>query len=112
MLTRLNDNFMHPNPDFTYRDSTQLDEGNSVLLRIELFDVDPGMHEACLLAYLNLVAVVLEESCKLVFDLLGIGDPQDGLNHYEKTNELRARQLVSTNAAAKQILKDYGLWRI
>jgi hypothetical protein len=59
VLTRINDNFMHPNPDFTYRDFTQLDEGNSVLLRIELFNVDPAMHEACLLAYLNLVAVVL-----------------------------------------------------
>jgi hypothetical protein len=112
VLTRINDNFMHPNPDFTYRDSTQLDEGSNVLLRIELFDLDPGMHEANLLAYLNLVAVVVEESCKLVVDLLGSGDPQDGLNRYEKTNELRARQLGSTIPGAKKILEDYGLWRI
>ena len=85
MLTRLNDNHMHPNPDFAYRDSTQVDQGNDVLLRIELFDIDPGMHEAHLVAYLNLVAVLVEESCKLVVDLLGSGDPQDGLNSYDKT---------------------------
>jgi hypothetical protein len=52
------------------------------------------------------------ESCKLVVDLLGSGDPQDGLNRYEKTNELRARQLASTIPGAKKILEDYGLWRI
>ncbi len=112
VLTHLNDNFMHPNPDFTYRDSTQRDEGNDLLLQIELFDVDPGIHETCLLAYLNLVAVVTEESCKLVVDLLGSGEPQDGLNRYEQTNESRARQLISTIPGAKKILEEYGLWRI
>jgi hypothetical protein len=112
VLTRLNDNYMHPNPDFTYRDSTQVDAGDNVLLRIEFFDVDPGMHEAYLLAYLNLVAVVVEESCKLVVDLLGSGDPQDGLNLYKKTNELRARQLALAIPGAKKILEEYGLWQI
>ncbi len=112
VLTRVNDNYMHPNPDFTYRDSTQVDAGDKVLLRIEFFDVDPGMHETCLLAYINLVAVVVEESCKLVVDLLGSGDPQDGLNRYEKTNELRARQLAASIPGAKNILEDYGLWQI
>ena len=78
VLTRLNDNYMHPNPYFAYRDSTHVDQGKDVLLRIELFDIDPGMHEAHLVAYLNLVAVLVEESCKLVVDLLGSGDLQDG----------------------------------
>jgi hypothetical protein len=111
VLTRLNDNYMHPNPDFTYRDSTQVDAGDNVLLRIELFDIDPGMHEAHLVAYLNLVAVLVEESCKLVVDLLGSGDPQDGLNLYKKNNELRARQLASAIPGAKKILEEYGLWQ-
>jgi hypothetical protein len=112
VLTRLNDNYMHPNPDFAYRDSTQVDQGNDVLLRIELFDIDPGMHEAHLVAYLNLVAVLVEESWKLVVDLLGSGDPQDGLNSYDKTNELRARQLASAIPGAKKILEEYGLLQI
>jgi hypothetical protein len=103
---------MHPNPDFAYRDSTQVDQRNDVVLRIELFDIDPGMHEAQLVAYLNLVAVLVEESCKLVVDLLGSGDPQDGLNSYDKTNELRARQLASAIPGAKKILEEYGLLQI
>jgi hypothetical protein len=112
VLTRLNDNYMHPNPDFAYRDSTQVDQRNDVVLRIELFDIDPGMHEAHLVAYLNLVAVLVEASCKLVVDLLGSGDPQDGLNSYDKTNELRARQLASAIPGAKKILEEYGLLQI
>lgn len=112
VLTRLNDNYMHPNPAFTYRDSTQVNEGDKVFLRIELFDVDPGMHETCLLAYLNLVAVVVQESCRLVVDLLGSGDPEDGLTPYNKTNELRAKRLASAIPGAKKVLEEYGLWQI
>jgi len=112
VLTHLNDNFMHPNPDFTYRDSTQRDEGNKVLLKIELFDVNPDIHEACLIAYLNLVSVLTEESCKLVVGLLGSGDLQKGLNRYEQTNEPRAKKLASTIPGAKRILEQYGLWRV
>jgi hypothetical protein len=112
VLTRLNDNFMHPNPSFAYRDSSQTNEGSNVLLRIEFFDVDTDIHEACLLAYLNLIAIVVEESCKLVVDLLGSGDLQDALNLYEKSNELRARQLISKTPEARAVMRDYGCWRL
>lgn len=112
VLTRLNDGYMHPNPAFTYRDSAQVDEGKNVLLRIELFDVHPGMHEACLVVYLNLMSIMVEESCKLVVDLLGSGDPLDGLNRYEKNNKRRAKQLASQTPGAKKVLEEYGLWRI
>ena len=112
VLTRLNNSYMHPNPAFTYRDSTQVDEDKNVLLRIEFFDLDPGMHEACLVAYLHLVAVLVEQSCTLVADLLGSGNSQDGLNLYERNNEPRAKQLASEIPGAKKVLEDYGLWRI
>ena len=35
-----------------------------------------------------------------------------GLNRYDKTNELRARQLASAIPGAKKILEEYGLWQI
>jgi hypothetical protein len=112
VLTRLNDNYMHPNPDFMYRDSTRADAGNDILLQIEFFDIEPGMHQVHLLAYLNLVAVMVEESCKLVVDILGSGDLQDSLNLYEKANEHRARQVIAALPGAKEILEKYGLWQI
>jgi hypothetical protein len=111
VLTHLNDTYMHPNPDFTYRDSTQVASGRDLMLRIELFDVDPRLHEAHLLAYLNLLATVVEDSCKLVIQLLGNGDPRDGLNLYEGANRNRAVQLSTGVPEAQEILGRYGLWK-
>jgi hypothetical protein len=112
VLTHLNDNYMHPNPDFAFRDSTRVENGSDVLLRIELFDVDQPIHEAHLLAYLNLLAVIVEESYKLVVQILGSGDPQEGRNLYEGVNSLRAGQIAASVPGAKKILKEYGLWQI
>jgi hypothetical protein len=39
VLSRLNEEFMHPNPDFAYRDMTVQNEGQAVLVRIELFNL-------------------------------------------------------------------------
>ncbi len=110
VLTHLNDNYMHPNPAFTYHDATRSASGNDVFLRIDLFDVDPGIHEANLLAYLNLQAIIVEESCKLVVRVCGSGDPNDGKNLYEQANKARAKQIVASVAGAKKVLKEYGLW--
>jgi hypothetical protein len=37
VLSRLNDDFMHPNPDFTYRDMSIRNHGSSYLLEIQFF---------------------------------------------------------------------------
>ena len=113
MLTRLNDNYMHPNPDFTYRDSTQVDAGDNVLLRIKLFDVDP---RACTRRTCSPTSILWRSRWKSLANSLLICLEavilQDGLNLYKKTNELRARQLASAIKGVKKILEEYGLWRI
>jgi hypothetical protein len=103
---------MHPNPDFTYRDSTRVEDGSDFLLRIDLFDVDPALHEAHLLAYLNLLAIAVEDSSKLVIQFLGSGDLRGCLNLFEGANKSRAAQLAAAVPSAKKILEEYGLWKI
>ena len=71
VLTRLNDDFMHPNPDFTYRDMTVQNQGLSLALEIQFFDMVPEVHKAHLLAYLNLLDVILQASESLVNALCG-----------------------------------------
>jgi hypothetical protein len=55
VLTHLNDEFMHPNPAFTYRDTTVKTDAAGHLIEIQFFDVSANLHEAHLLAYLNLM---------------------------------------------------------
>src|SRR5438876_5102097 len=51
VLTRLNDNFTHPNPDFVYRDQSYRGEK----LLVQFLEVRAEVHEAHVLAYVNLV---------------------------------------------------------
>ncbi len=39
VLSRLNDDFMHPNPDFTYRHHRLVDQESSFYLKLHYFDV-------------------------------------------------------------------------
>ena len=81
-------------------------------MQIEVFDVMPELHEANLLAYLNLLAIIVEESCKLVHALCTVGDMQASRNHYEGINQVRAAAIADSTFGAKQILRDFGLWHL
>ena len=111
VLGRLNDEFMHPNPFFPYRDASRLDFGTDLSLQIEFFDTSSATHEAQLLAFMNLLAVTLEESGKVVEALVGGVDLQCSSNVYEKTNHIRASDLTIRAPATKAILEQFGLWR-
>jgi hypothetical protein len=110
--SRLNDEFMHPNPFFTYRDAKKVEDGKDNILQIELFDDLPELHEANLLAYLNLVSIIVEESTKLVHQLCGVGDLQACRNLYGAISKARAVKLVASASGAKEILTEFGLWQL
>ncbi len=112
VLTRLNDNFMHPNPAFAYRDTTKSDNGEDVILSIDFFDATSEIHEAHLLAYLNLLALIVEDSSQLVIQLCGFGNLPAGHNLYESVNKYRAVKLASSTLREKKILQELGLWQL
>jgi len=112
ILSRLNDDFMHPNPDFAYRDTTVQEEGRSVTLEVQFFDVSPEVHEAHLLAYLNLMDVILEASEGLVNAFCG--PPAQSRNvksPWVGDESTRATRLATGNPIAKRVMEELGLWQ-
>jgi len=114
VLSRLNDQFMHPNPEFVYRDTSIVDEGGSFLfLRTEYFDsIDKtDIYESHLLAYLNLLDQICWSSDGLVRNLYG-PSPKDlrPQRSFAESSEKTAIHLASSNPLCKKIMEELGLW--
>lgn len=112
VLSRLNDDFMHPNPDFTYRDISIKNCGSALSLEIQFFDVIPEIHEGHLLAYLNLLDIILSESERLVSGLFNISTQEQPVRYpFAITTLSRATKLAGQNAVAKKVMEELGLWQ-
>jgi hypothetical protein len=111
VLTRLNDEFMHPNPAFTYRDTTFKTDSAGHLVEVQFFDVNADLHEAHLLAYLNLLDIIVATSDRLVTALCGPTGVAAPAETYEAKERNRATQLAK-NAVAKKIMQELGLWKV
>ena len=109
-MTRLNDQFMHPNPRFAYREAMSRDEGTEVSLEIQFFDTATETHEAHLLAYLNLLDLVTDASEKLVGGVCGTSAPSGAGVPYVQTVRDRALRLAAANPVAKKVMVELGLW--
>jgi hypothetical protein len=111
VLSRLNDEFMHPNPEFTYRDTRVVDEGRTVVIALDYFDRNIDIHEAHVLAYLNLLDEIVWSSLALVNSILG-PDPTFGARrqHYSEVEGARAGALAGRNQPSRRILEELGLW--
>ena len=111
VLSRLNDDFMHPNPDFTYRHLELEDQGSLLFLKIHYFDVDSKLHEAHLLAYLNLLDQILFSSKGLVDNILKSPPLVPVMTKpFEQVAVSRATILAQQDEIAKKVLEELGLW--
>lgn len=111
VLNRLNDDFMHPNPDFTYRDISMKKQEASYFLEINFFDVSPVIHEAHLLAYLNLFNTIIYESENLINKLFeNEGQKVKLQNKFESFAYKRAEKLSLKDPTAKKVMQKFGLW--
>lgn len=112
VLTRLNDDFMHPNPNFTYRDTTLREDETHILVEIQYFDVDTDVHRAHLLAYLNLLYEIFEESKNLLDKLLGSSEKFPPLKEsFAEIEYSRAVELSKKSPIAKKVMEELGMWR-
>jgi hypothetical protein len=111
VLTHLNDEFMHPNPAFTYRDTTVKTDSAGHLIEVQFFDVDANLHEAHLLAYLNLMDNIVTASESVVTTLCGPTGVAAPAQNYEAKEQSRAVQLAK-DATPKKILQELGLWTL
>jgi hypothetical protein len=111
VLTHLNDEFMHPNPAFTYRDTTVKADAAGHLIEIQFFDVSANLHEAHLLAYLNLMDNIVTASDSLVAALCGPTGVAEPARTDEPKERNRAVQLAK-DATAKKVMQELGLWTL
>jgi len=110
VLARLNDDFMHPNPYFTYRDTTVTEEGDAAVVEIEFFDKSAEVHEGHLLAYVNLIDLVVSASDALVSSICGSAGTPSPREEYSKREHARATRLAAQNSTAKKVMEELGLW--
>lgn len=106
VLGKVNDSFMHPNPSFAYRDQAS----GPGYMSIQYLETDPVLHEAHLIAFLNLVDHLYTASCRLREQVLGKTFVPEGMRVGE-TERKRAQVLADRDLDAKTILEDLGLWR-
>jgi hypothetical protein len=103
---------MHPNPAFTYRDTTVTTDSAGHLVEVQFFDVNADLHEAHLLAYLNLLDILVATSDSLVTALCGPrGTNSPAQQTYETKERSRATRFAS-DAIAKKIMQELGLWKL
>jgi hypothetical protein len=112
VLSRLNTEFMHPNPAFAYRDATVRSDAAGMLVEIQFFDVCPDVHEAHLLAYLNLMDLIVQASQTVVDGLCGSKGKPSWTGNYAVKERGRALQLAARSAVAKKVMEELGLWKL
>jgi hypothetical protein len=114
VLSRLNDNFMHPNPDFVYRDTKVINDGNHFLfLKTEYFDTvkNAEIHESHVLAYLNLLDQISLASNEVVKKLCGPSSvKQRPEKSFGESAGSHAKYLADRNLLSKKILEELGMW--
>jgi hypothetical protein len=110
VLSKINDDFVHANPDYYSRhlDIAQGDPG-FVNFRLEYFDQD-GLQAAHLFAFLNLLLVMQEALANLFAGLFRIPvELKASLNTFQTQFGARMAGLASRSADADAILKQLGL---
>lgn len=109
VLNRMNDEYLHPNSDFGYRQTrVRPASSETFVLESPLFDRDPAIHEAHLLAYLHLTELICSSSATLLTNLLGGSEKVEVREPSVKDD--RANEIAEANEDAKKILEELGLW--
>ncbi len=110
VLARLNDNFVHANPDFAYRHQSVRQKPEGPVLEIGFFEKSAVLHEAHLLAFLNLLDILVSVSDELVEQLLGPPRCRQPGRAFSDFAAHRAVKLAS-DAAAARVMTELGFWK-
>lgn len=78
---------------------------------MQFFDVNTDLHEAHLLAYLNLLDSIVATSDSLVTALCGSSGAGAHAGTYETREHNRAVRLAK-ETTAKKVMQELGLWKL
>jgi len=97
---------MHPNPDFVYRDTKIIEEGgHSLFIKTEYFDTvrNVEIHEAHILAFLNLLDQICYSSDQLIQSFCGSAThKQRPERPFSESAGSRASYLANRNPFSKK----------
>jgi len=114
VLSRINDDFMHTNQAYYMRhvELRPADTDNTYLL-VHHVDQDPMLHEAHLMAMINLLLTVQDSLVRMFGNLFGLTQmPDMGLEAWQKSAANKAAELMVGADQVKQILVELGLWPV
>jgi len=111
VLGRINDRFLHPNPDFSDRGRMGEVTSETLTMAFSFFDLDKREHQAHCLAFLSLFEVIVSNLETLLFADLGFASDQS-LGHRDVPRRLAtvAVSLRGHDAAYGAILDELGIW--
>jgi len=111
VLSRVNDEFMHPNPSY-YRRHTRF-EGmgeQDLFLKVEFFD-DNDDSEAHSLAFLHVLVVIVDAVDELFAKLfVGQAGPAPQVTTVERELRSRADSIAAKHELYRRVLTELGLW--
>ncbi|MBI4481252.1 MAG: hypothetical protein HY652_00035 [Acidobacteria bacterium] len=110
VLSRINDDFIHANPDYYLRHTKIQPQVETVGILVHYFD-DAADHEAHLHAVLHLILVVQDSAAGMLRQIFGGLDPLTvALDVYENEFAPRVRKFLERSPSHKTVLAELGLW--
>jgi hypothetical protein len=112
VLSRINDEFIHPNNRYYSRHIEVLPESDkSVYIQVHYFDPDTVDHLAHVFAFLHLVLVAQDSIAMLWQNLFGeAGQVAVGLETFESEFSERVGQFLKSHPEKRPVLEELGLW--
>lgn len=111
VLSRVNDQFVHANPDYCLRHSSWRALGtNEIGFQLDYFDL-PAVHEPHMLALLHVLVFMQESILRLLTSLItDVSVTTMGIESFRDVYSDRVDALVAKDAENRVILTDLGLW--
>jgi hypothetical protein len=110
-LSRLNDRFAHPNPDYCYRHvNVQPEEEQQLSLRIEYFDEEEDVKVAWL-AMSHLMVIVQDRLWMAIASTLANADGHSNqVTDFETVFRKEAEAVATKSEVSRKMLEEIGLW--
>ncbi len=112
VLSRLNDDFMHPNPDYVWRHMTMEDAGQDLALWCNYFD-DQLSTEMHLYSFLHVYLVLIDALVAAIgAKLASVRAIDCHLDEFERAFRGRVDALRQAHTERAHLLADLGLWSV
>lgn len=112
VLRRVNDLYVHPNPDYCLRHLRSLSVGQDErVLALHYFDSESEL-EAHVVSFLHLLIIIQDSIAKLLMSLFQDLQVDVGLESFESVYAERAQVAAAQSVPIQALLTELGLWKL